>query len=158
MLELRDLNVHYDMIHAIKGISLTVEKGEIVTLIGANGAGKTTTLRTIAGLKKPTSGSVWLNGQDITETTPRQRVQMGAAMVPDGRHGVTEVTAQEKLELGLLPQPQEQAQADCRRPVGRRAADAGHGQGSHEPARNPLSRRALHGAFPLARFGNFCYN
>ena len=74
MLELRDLNVHYDMIHAIKGISLTVEKGEIVTLIGANGAGKTTTLRTIAGLKKPTSGSVWLNGQDITETTPRQRV------------------------------------------------------------------------------------
>ena len=85
MLELRDLNVHYDMIHAIKGISLTVEKGEIVTLIGANGAGKTTTLRTIAGLKKPTSGSVWLNGQDITETTPRQRVQMGAAMVPEGR-------------------------------------------------------------------------
>ena len=100
MLELRDLNVHYDMIHAIKGISLTVEKGEIVTLIGANGAGKTTTLRTIAGLKKPTSGSVWLNGQDITETTPRQRVQMGAAMVPEGRHVFSEMTVQENLELG----------------------------------------------------------
>ena len=100
MLELRDLNVHYDMIHAIKGISLAVEKGEIVTLIGANGAGKTTTLRTIAGLKKPTSGSVWLNGQDITETTPRQRVQMGAAMVPDGRHVFSEMTVQENLELG----------------------------------------------------------
>ena len=100
MLELRDLNVHYDMIHAIKGIALTVEKGEIVTLIGANGAGKTTTLRTIAGLKKPTSGSVWLNGQDITETTPRQRVQMGAAMVPDGRHVFSEMTVQENLELG----------------------------------------------------------
>ena len=100
MLELRDLNVHYDMIHAIKGISLTVEKGEIVTLIGANGAGKTTTLRTIAGLKKPTSGSVWLNGQDITETMPRQRVQMGAAMVPEGRHVFSEMTVQENLELG----------------------------------------------------------
>ena len=100
MLELRDLNVHYDMIHAIKGISLTVEKGEIVTLIGANGAGKTTTLRTIAGLKKPTSGSVWLNGQDITETTPRQRVQMGGAMVPEGRHVFSEMTVQENLELG----------------------------------------------------------
>ena len=100
MLELRDLNVHYDMIHAIKGISLTVEKGEIVTLIGANGAGKTTTLRTIAGLKKPTSGSVWLNGQDITETTPRQRVQMGAARVPEGRHVFSEMTVQENLELG----------------------------------------------------------
>ena len=100
MLELRDLNVHYDMIHAIKGISLTVEKGEIVTLIGANGAGKTTTLRTIAGLKKPTSGSVWLNGQDITETTPRQRVQMGAAIVPEGRHVFSEMTVQENLELG----------------------------------------------------------
>ena len=100
MLELRDLNVHYDMIHAIKGISLTVEKGEIVTLIGANGAGKTTTLRTIAGLKKPTSGSVWLNGQDITETTPRQRVQMGATMVPEGRHVFSEMTVQENLELG----------------------------------------------------------
>lgn len=100
MLELRDLNVHYDMIHAIKGISLTVEKGEIVTLIGANGAGKTTTLRTIAGLKKPTSGSVWLNGQDITETTPRQRVQMGVAMVPEGRHVFSEMTVQENLELG----------------------------------------------------------
>ena len=77
-----------------------MEKGEIVTLIGANGAGKTTTLRTIAGLKKPTSGSVWLNGQDITETTPRQRVQMGAAMVPEGRHVFSEMTVQENLELG----------------------------------------------------------
>ncbi len=100
MLELRDLNVHYDMIHAIKGISLTVEKGEIVTLIGANGAGKTTTLRTIAGLKKPSSGSVWLSGKDITAATPRQRVQMGAAMVPEGRHVFTEMTVQENLELG----------------------------------------------------------
>ena len=87
MLELRDLNVHYDMIHAIKGISLTVEKGEIVTLIGANGAGKTTTLRTIAGLKKPSSGSVWLSGKDITAATPRQRVQMGAAIAAR-LHGV----------------------------------------------------------------------
>ena len=100
MLELRDLNVHYDMIHAIKGISLTVEKGEIVTLIGANGAGKTTTLRTIAGLKKPTSGSVWLNGQELTEATPQQRGHRGGERVPEGRHVFSEMTVQENLELG----------------------------------------------------------
>ncbi|MBQ6000583.1 MAG: ABC transporter ATP-binding protein [Clostridia bacterium] len=112
MLELRDLNVHYDMIHAIKGISLEVKQGEIVTLIGANGAGKTTTLRTIAGLKKPSSGSVLLKGQDITAATPRQRVQMGAAMVPEGRHVFTGMTVQENLEMGAFLRRDKRAIAD----------------------------------------------
>ena len=71
MLEIKDLNVHFGVIHALKGISLTVNDGEIVTLIGANGAGKTTTLRTVSGLKKPTSGSILLDGKDITHTSPR---------------------------------------------------------------------------------------
>ena len=100
MLEIRDLNVHYDMIHAIKGVSLEVHQGEIVTLIGANGAGKTTTLRTIAGLKKPTSGSITLKGEEITAASPRHRVQMGQALVPEGRHVFPGMTVLENLELG----------------------------------------------------------
>jgi len=78
MLEIRDLNVHYGGIHALKGVSLRVEDGEIVTLIGANGAGKSTTLRTVSGLKKPTSGHVLVDGTDIEEgiddeDAPRKR-------------------------------------------------------------------------------------
>ena len=100
MLEIKDLNVHFGVIHALKGISLTVNDGEIVTLIGANGAGKTTTLRTISGLKKPTSGAIVLNGTDITGTTARERVKMGISQVPEGRRIFSEMTVLENLELG----------------------------------------------------------
>ena len=84
----------------MKGISLTVNDGEIVTLIGANGAGKTTTLRTISGLKKPTSGSILLDGKDITHTSPRDRVKMGMSQVPEGRRVFPDMTVLENLELG----------------------------------------------------------
>ena len=100
MLEIKDLNVHFGVIHALKGISLTVNDGEIVTLIGANGAGKTTTLRTISGLKKPTSGSILLGGKDITHTSPRDRVKMGMSQVPEGRRVFPDMTVLENLELG----------------------------------------------------------
>lgn len=100
MLEIKDLNVHFGVIHALKGISLTVSDGEIVTLIGANGAGKTTTLRTISGLKKPTSGAIVLNGTDITGTTAQERVKMGISQVPEGRRIFSEMTVLENLELG----------------------------------------------------------
>jgi len=100
MLEIRDLNVHFGVIHAIKGISITVNEGEIVTLIGANGAGKTTTLRTISGLKKPSSGSILLNGKDITGTSAQERVKMGISQVPEGRRIFSNMTVLEKLELG----------------------------------------------------------
>lgn len=100
MLEIKDLNVHFGVIHALKGISLSVQDGEIVTLIGANGAGKTTTLRTISGLKKPTSGTILLDGKDITHTTPRDRVKMGMSQVPEGRRVFPEMTVLENLELG----------------------------------------------------------
>ena len=100
MLEIKDLNVHFGVIHALKGISLTVNDGEIVTLIGANGAGKTTTLRTISGLKKPTSGSILLDGKDITHTSPRDRVKMGMSQVPEGRRVFPDMTVLENLELG----------------------------------------------------------
>ena len=100
MLEIKDLNVHFGVIHALKGISLTVNDGEIVTLIGANGAGKTTTLRTISGLKKPTSGQILLDGRDITALSAQDRVKMGMSQVPEGRRVFTDMTVLENLELG----------------------------------------------------------
>jgi branched-chain amino acid transport system ATP-binding protein len=100
MLELKNIDVHYGVIHAIKGISLKVEDGEIVTLIGANGAGKTTTLRTISGLKKPTNGEILLNGVNIVNTTAQERVKMGIIHVPEGRHVFSQMTVLENLELG----------------------------------------------------------
>jgi len=100
MLEIKNLNVHFGVIHALKGISLTVNKGEIVTLIGANGAGKTTTLRTISGLKKPTNGTILLDGKDITHTSAQERVMMGISQAPEGRRVFSEMTVLENLELG----------------------------------------------------------
>jgi branched-chain amino acid transport system ATP-binding protein len=100
MLEITNLNVHFGVIHAIKGISFTVNEGEIVTLIGANGAGKTTTLRTISGLKKPTSGTITFEGNDITNLDARQRVKIGISQVPEGRRVFSTMTVLENLELG----------------------------------------------------------
>jgi len=100
MLEIKNLDVHFGVIHALKDISLTVNQGEIVTLIGANGAGKTTTLRTISGLKKPTSGSIIFEGRDITSMSPQDRVKMGICQVPEGRRVFPTMTVLENLELG----------------------------------------------------------
>lgn len=100
MLEVRDLTVHFGGIQAIKGISFEVAEGEIVTLIGANGAGKTTTLRTLSGLKKPTTGTVLLNGADVTSVTPQDRVRRGLSQVPEGRRVFADMTVLENLELG----------------------------------------------------------
>ncbi len=100
MLEVKDINVHYGVIHALKGISLTVNEGEIVTLIGANGAGKTTTLRTISGLKKATSGQILLNGEDITALSAQDRVKKGISHVPEGRRIFPSMTVLENLEMG----------------------------------------------------------
>ena len=102
MFEIRDLHVHFGGIHAIKGISLTVDEGEIVTLIGANGAGKTTTLRTASGLKAPTSGSVWIGGKDITKASAQDRVKMGLSHVPEGRRVFPRMSVLENLELGAF--------------------------------------------------------
>jgi branched-chain amino acid transport system ATP-binding protein len=100
MLEINNLNVHFGVIHALKGISLKVEEGEIVTLIGANGAGKTTTLRTISGLKKPTSGTIFFSGNDITSASAQDRVRMGISLSPEGRRIFSSLTVLENLELG----------------------------------------------------------
>ncbi|MGI6085890.1 MAG: ABC transporter ATP-binding protein [Acetivibrionales bacterium] len=100
MLEIKNINVHFGVIHALKGISLKVNKGEIVTLIGANGAGKTTTLRTISGLKKPTDGRILLEGKDITGSTAQDKVAMGISQAPEGRRVFSTMTVLENLELG----------------------------------------------------------
>jgi branched-chain amino acid transport system ATP-binding protein len=100
ILEIQSLHTYYGNIHALKGISLTVEQGEIVTLIGGNGAGKTTTLRTICGLLKPRRGSVLLNGEDLIDYKAHQIVYKGVAMVPEGRGVFARLSVEENLDLG----------------------------------------------------------
>jgi branched-chain amino acid transport system ATP-binding protein len=100
MLEVRDIHTYYGNIHAIKGISLTVEQGEIVTLIGGNGAGKTTTLRTISGLHKPRQGSVILEGEDLVHYKAHEIVNKRVAMVPEGRGIFARLSVAENLDLG----------------------------------------------------------
>ena len=100
ILKVTDLNVSYGAIHAFHNVSLTVNEGEIVSLIGANGAGKTTILHTITGLKKATSGSVLLEGKELLTTEPHRIVTMGMAHVPEGRHVFAQMTVTENLEMG----------------------------------------------------------
>jgi branched-chain amino acid transport system ATP-binding protein len=100
MLEVNDIHTYYGNIHALKGISLTVEKGEIVTLIGSNGAGKTTTLRSICGLQKPHQGSVLLEGEDLGPFKAHEIVAKGVAMVPEGRGIFARLSVAENLDLG----------------------------------------------------------
>ena len=100
MLEVENIHAYYGNIHALKGLSLVVEKGEIVTLIGANGAGKTTTLRAISGLLKPREGHVRLEGEDLAPYKTHEIVYKGMAMVPEGRHIFATLTVAENLEMG----------------------------------------------------------
>jgi len=100
LLELKDVHVHYGKIEALKGISLEVEKGEIVSLIGANGAGKTTTLKTISGLRSVTTGSVVLNGRDISRMPGHKRVLAGIGQAPEGRGIFPGMTVHENLLMG----------------------------------------------------------
>jgi branched-chain amino acid transport system ATP-binding protein len=102
MLEVKDLNVHYGGIHALKGVSFTVEQGQIVTLIGANGAGKTTTLRAISGLVKPSRGTVTLRGTPITGKPPHEIVALGMSHAPEGRGIFANLTVEENLDIGAF--------------------------------------------------------
>ena len=99
-LEIKDLRVHYGKIEAIKGISVVVNEGEIVTLIGANGAGKTTTLKTISGLRKVSSGSIIFDGRDISKVPAYERVDIGISQAPEGRGIFPGMTVLENLEMG----------------------------------------------------------
>jgi branched-chain amino acid transport system ATP-binding protein len=100
LLEVSDIHTFYGNIEALKGISLDVEEGEIVTLIGSNGAGKSTTLRSISGLTPPREGSIKFDGREIGETPPQEIVSLGISLSPEGRHCFQRMTVQENLDLG----------------------------------------------------------
>ncbi len=102
MLEVKDVHSYYGNIHALKGINLTVNEGEVVTLIGGNGAGKTTTLRTISGLMRPRSGTLSFEGEDLVKYEPHHLVSKGIAMVPEGRGVFAKLTVEENLEMGAF--------------------------------------------------------
>ena len=102
MLKINDMNVYYGAIHALKGISLEINEGEIVTLIGANGAGKSTTLRTISGLLKPKTGTIEFEGKNIAGMPAQNIVKAGISQVPEGRRVFAEMTVMENLELGAF--------------------------------------------------------
>ena len=100
MLEVKDLQVYYGMIHAIKGVSFHVNEGEIIALIGANGAGKTTILHTITGLLAPKGGQVVFEGKDITKTPAHKIVELGMAHVPEGRRVFAQLSVYQNLKMG----------------------------------------------------------
>jgi ABC-type branched-subunit amino acid transport system ATPase component len=102
ILELGDVHTYYGSIHALKGVSLTVGEGEIVTLIGSNGAGKSTTLRSINGLNRPRKGSIVFQGRDITQAPPHDIVKMGIAQAPEGRKLFPRMSVMENLEMGAF--------------------------------------------------------
>lgn len=111
-LEIKDLRVHYGKIEAIKGISVTVNQGEIVTLIGANGAGKTTTLKTISGLRKVSSGSIVFDGRDISDMPAHERVDLGISQAPEGRGIFPGMTVLENLEMGKFHRKNRKAEME----------------------------------------------
>ena len=100
MLKVKGIDVYYGAIHALKYLSLDVEEGSIVTLIGANGAGKTTTLKSISGILRPTSGSILFKGQELVKIAPEKIVALGISQVPEGRRVFQEMSVLENLEMG----------------------------------------------------------
>ncbi len=105
LLEVNDINVYYGAIHAIKGISFSVDEGEVVTLIGANGAGKSTTLSTVAGLLRPREGSIHFGGKDLARVHASDMVKHGMALCPEGRRIFQQMTVLENLEMGGFTRP-----------------------------------------------------
>ena len=100
MLEIKDIHVYYGAIHAIKGITITVNDGELVSLVGANGAGKTTILHTISGLLRATSGDILLDGKSLQKVPANNIINLGLAHVPEGRHIFSRMTVEENLRMG----------------------------------------------------------
>jgi len=100
MLKVNDVHVYYNAIHALKGVSFHVKKGELVTLLGANGAGKTTTLKTLSGLLRPRRGNIELEGESLDQTPPDEIVRRGVAHVPEGRRVFPRFTVLENLQIG----------------------------------------------------------
>ena len=108
MLELRDIHTYYGNIRAVRGISITVNNGEMVCLIGANGAGKSTTLMTTSGIHTPVEGSIYFEDRDITHTSAEERVSLGISQVPEGRLIFSDMTVLENIELGAYARDDKQ--------------------------------------------------
>ncbi len=104
LLNVENINVYYGAIHAIKGVSFTVNEGEVVTLIGANGAGKSTTLQTVSGLLRSRTGSITFNGENISHIPAHKLVNKGLAQVPEGRRIFLQMTVRENLDMGAFTQ------------------------------------------------------
>jgi branched-chain amino acid transport system ATP-binding protein len=115
MLVMDNVHTYYGHIHALRGISIRVEKGEIVTLIGANGAGKTTTLKTISGLLHPRQGKVTFEGKDVSRTAAHQLVRAGIGQSPEGRRIFSRMTVIENLQMGAFTRDQKEIQPDIER-------------------------------------------
>ena len=115
LLKVRDIHVYYGAIHAIKGISLEVNEGEIVTLVGANGAGKSTTLNTIAGLLKPRQGGIAFAGMPVEGTGASKMVYKGLSLCPEGRRIFQQMTVRENLEMGAFSRPNEETEKSMER-------------------------------------------
>ena len=161
MLELKDLTAHYGKNEVVSGANIVLNAGEVVALIGANAAGKSTTMRLIAGLKKPTRGTILFNGQDIVELPTPRRVSLGIILVPEGRQVFVRSSVIENLAMGAYHRPDrnrieddlQQAfamfprlagapRATRRIPVGWRTADACYRAGADGPTEMPAARRA----------------
>jgi branched-chain amino acid transport system ATP-binding protein len=115
LLEVQDIHTYYGNIEALKGVSLEVDEGECVTLIGSNGAGKSTTLRSISGLNPPRQGSIRFEGQEIGETPAQDIVRLGIAQSPEGRHCFQRMTVRENLELGAYLRRDARLESDLER-------------------------------------------
>ena len=174
MLEVKDLVVSYGGIEALKGISFSVDEGQIVTLIGANGAGKSTTLRAITGLVPVKSGSIFYNGEDITRLATQKTVERGIALVPEGRRVFANLTVLENLKIGaylrkdtrkiqedieyiytLFPRLKERSWQAGGHSFRRRAADAGGRPRHDDPAQAHHDGRAQSGPCAAGGEGHF---
>jgi branched-chain amino acid transport system ATP-binding protein len=138
LLEIRGLKVAYGGIEAVRGIDLEVAEGELVALIGANGAGKTTTLKAIAGMLRPTAGTLRYDGEEVTGLPSHRLIRRGIALVPEGRGVFARLTVEENLAMGAYirddrPAIAREAGSGCGHALWRRAADAGHRAGDDEP-------------------------
>jgi len=146
LLSVNDLHVYYGAIHAVKGVSLEVNEGEIVTLIGANGAGKSTVLNTISGLLRAKTGTIEFMGTPINNMAPNKIVQLGLAQCPEGRRVFAHMTVEENLEMGAYTRPN--SSIDQRYALRRRTADACHGPRHDVRAEASDAGRAVYGPGP----------
>ena len=138
LLEAKDLNVYYGAIHALQGVSFSVDEGEIVSLIGANGAGKSTTLKTVSGLLRPRVGDVLLRGESLKTMPAQDIVRRGVIHVPEGRKIFAPLTVQENLEMGAFTRKDKD---EIRTEPGARLQELPPPQGAAQPAWRHALRR-----------------